>query len=198
VIGEGPPCSRCQPILLVRVRDHVANWLAARCSSSAVATSASTRCWQAIGETGSSPHRDPPASDALRRLHGRSAYPPTTDIRQGERHVRKVPEAEVSRPYSITSLASTNAGAGIVNPSVRAALRFTTNSNFSGWAIGRSPGAAPFRILWTYERGAAKLKLYVPRCLLKNLAISVNASLDSGDSVSRMNWKCDMPSKTCR
>ena len=52
--------------------------------------------------------------------------------------------------HRITSSACSSIDCGIVIPSALAVLRLTTNSNFVGCSIGRSPGLAPFRILSTY------------------------------------------------
>src|SRR5436190_15203786 len=43
---------------------------------------------------------------------------------------------------------------GIVRPSTLAVFRLTTKSNLVGCSMGRSPGLAPLRILWT--RSAAR------------------------------------------
>ena len=51
--------------------------------------------------------------------------------------------------HSITSSARRSSDCGIVSPSIFAVLRLTTNSNFVGCSMGRSPGFAPLRILST-------------------------------------------------
>jgi len=52
--------------------------------------------------------------------------------------------------YWITSSAWNRMRGGIVIPSALAVLRLITRSNFMGSSTGKSPGLAPFRILWTW------------------------------------------------
>ena len=49
--------------------------------------------------------------------------------------------------YSITSSATASIPGGILRPSVFAAFRFMTSSNFVGCNTGRSAGLAPLSIL---------------------------------------------------
>src|SRR5262249_57373069 len=51
--------------------------------------------------------------------------------------------------HSITSSASSRNGSGMGSPIDFAVLRVTTSSNCVGRSIGRSPGVAPLRILFT-------------------------------------------------
>ena len=46
-------------------------------------------------------------------------------------------------------------------------------------------------------RGAPPANNYLPKWVLKKLAISKNASFDSGANGSMQNWACDIPSYTC-
>ena len=55
---------------------------------------------------------------------GKSALPSITDFVRGHRHVSKVPLAEVTRFYSITSSARTSSVGGTVIPIERAVFRF--------------------------------------------------------------------------
>ena len=57
--------------------------------------------------------------------------------------------ALVEHVYSITWSARLSTDCGIVNPSAFAVLRLMTSSNFVGCSIGKSPGFAPLRILFT-------------------------------------------------
>src|SRR5258707_11093216 len=52
--------------------------------------------------------------------------------------------------HSITSSAPARTDGGIVNPSVLAAARFTTNSNTVGCSTASSDGFAPLRMRSTY------------------------------------------------
>src|SRR5687767_10831660 len=53
------------------------------------------------------------------------------------------------RRHSITLSARTRSSGGIVTPRVRAVRRLTDSSKRAACSIGRSPGWAPFRILFT-------------------------------------------------
>jgi hypothetical protein len=55
----------------------------------------------------------------------------------------------VGSSHSTSLSASTRREFGIVRPSTFAVLRLMTRSNFVARSIGRSPGAAPFRIIPT-------------------------------------------------
>ena len=57
---------------------------------------------------------------------------------------REAPRAEEGQ--RITSSARLTSESGIGRPSTRAVLRFTTSSNFGGWATGSSEGRAPLRM----------------------------------------------------
>jgi hypothetical protein len=59
------------------------------------------------------------------------------------------PEGDIRGVYSITSSARTRTDDGISNPSALAALLLTISSSLVGNSTGRSPGLAPFRILFT-------------------------------------------------
>src|SRR6516225_2826481 len=92
----------------------------------------------------------------LRHVHLTSALPPKADMDQHGCDVRFVPKADIprcgrDRRYSITSSAATRKLCGTVMPSAFAVFKFISSSNFSGWVIGRSPGAVPFKILSTYQ-----------------------------------------------
>jgi hypothetical protein len=57
----------------------------------------------------------------------------------------------VETGHSMTSSARTRIDCGIVRPSALAVFELMTSLNVVGYWIGRSAGAAPFRILSTYS-----------------------------------------------
>jgi len=55
-----------------------------------------------------------------------------------------------SGAYSISSSARTRKSRLIISPMVRAVVRLTTSSNFTGCSMGKSAGFAPFNTFCTY------------------------------------------------
>ena len=73
---------------------------------------------------------------------------PARDDRNGDR-AEPIDEKRPPVHYSITWSARSSSDCGMLSPRARALLRFSTNSNFVGCSIGRSPGLAPLKILAT-------------------------------------------------
>ena len=87
---------------------------------------------------------------------GKSALPPSTDMRRLLRHVRFVPTGDIAPFHSINSSARSCISREIVRPSAFAVLKLITSSYLVGACTGRLPGFSPFRMRSTYDAA--------PRC----------------------------------
>src|SRR5258705_9407440 len=75
-----------------------------------------------------------------------SALPPKPDIAQCSRHVRNVPNSEVTKGYSITLSARASSDVGSSRSSAFAVFKLMISSYLVGAWTGRSAGFAPLRI----------------------------------------------------
>src|SRR5262249_22254579 len=89
--------------------------------------------------------RASPAMCAVPRVHGRAR---AWSTREAERRHQE-PAALVEHGYSMIWSARVRVAGDSVTPMVLAVLRLTTSVHRLGYWIGRSPGFAPSRILFT-------------------------------------------------